>query len=306
MNQILYVEKSKKSGQLQINTAVKIFIIIMIIFGVILIAIGSYKLYNSKVINGKNNPLIEIEQIEEKLKIRVKHNKPIDKIIYSWNQEQENILQGKNRTDIVEAIDWPIGNNTLNIKVIDSKKKETIYQKSYYREDKDIIKPEIEFQVEGSKIIIVAKDETAMSYIMYHWNNEEDTIVEVNEENNKKIEERISILKGENTLTIIAVDQEGNEAKKEQIFRGAKKPNIEITQQNDEIIIKVTDEENLKKIDMNINGSQSSTDPENTGVSLNLKEASFMQKLIPGKNTITITAYSVSGLSEQVTQEITI
>lgn len=306
MNQILYVEKNKKTGKLETKTTVKIFAIIILIFGIILAIFGGYKIYNSVIVEGNKEPKIEVTQIEGRLQIKVVHNKAIDKIIYAWNSEQENVLQGKNRSEIIEQIEEPFGNNTINIKVIDKNKKETTYQKEFYKEEKDIIKPEIDFEVEGSKIKIIAKDETAMGYIMYHWNNEEDTVVEASEENNKRIEERISILKGENTLTILAVDAEGNEAKKEQIFRGAKKPNIEITQQNDEILIKVTDEENLKKIDMNVNGSQSSTDPENSGVSLNLKEASFIQKLIPGKNTITITAYSVSGLSEQITQEITI
>ena len=107
-------------------------------------------------------------------------------------------------------------------------------------------------------------------------------------------------------VTFYTIDEEGNEAKKEQTFKGAKKPNIQVAQENDQITITVTDEENIKKIDMNINGNQLTTDPENTDVPLNLKEAQFVQKLSPGKNTITITAYSVSGLSEQVTQEITL
>ena len=306
MNQILYVEKNKKSGKLETKTAVKIFAIIILIFGIILAIFGGYKLYNSVIIEGKKEPVIEVNQIEEKLQIKVTHNKAIDKIVYTWNSEQENVLQGKNRNEMVEEIEVPFGNNILNLKVIDKNKKETIYQKEFYREEKDTTKPEIEFEVEGSKVKIVAKDETKISYIMYHWNNEEDTIVEVSEENGKRIEERISILKGENTLTIIAVDKEGNETKKEQIFKGAKKPNIQIVQENDQVLITVTDEENIKKIEMNINGSTLSTDPENTDVPLNLKEAQFIQKLSPGNNTITITAYNVSGLSEQKTQEITL
>lgn len=306
MNQILYVEKNKKSGKLETKTVVKIFAIIILIFGIILAIFGGYKIYNSAIVEGKKEPIIEVSEIEGKLQIKVTHDKAIDKIIYTWNSEQENILQGKNRNEIIEQIEEPFGNNTLNIKVIDKNKKETTYQKEFYREEKDIIKPEIEFEIDGSKVKIVAKDETAISYIMYHWNNEEDTVVEVAEENGKRIEERISILKGENTLTIVAVDKEGNETKKEQIFKGAKKPNIQIEKQNDQVLITVTDEENIKKIDMNINGSSLSTDPENTDVPLNLKEAQFVQNLSPGNNTITVTAYNVSGLSEQVTQEITL
>ena len=141
---------------------------------------------------------------------------------------------------------------------------------------------------------------------MYHWNDEEDTIVQVTETNEKQIEEKISILKGENTLTIIAVDEEGNETKKEQIFKGAKKPTIEVVQENDKIKVTIKDEENIQKIEMNINGEILTTDPDNTGEPLNLKEVPLEQQLVPGKNTITITAYSVNGLSEQITKEITL
>lgn len=305
MNQILDVDKKKKSGKLETNKAVKICAIAILVFGIILAIFGVYKIFTT-ISAGKKEPIIEISEVEGKLQLKVVHNKAIDKIIYSWNSEGETVLQGKNRSELVEIIKQPYGNNILNLKIIDQKNKETTYQKEFYKEEKDEIEPEIELEVEGSKVKIVAKDETKISYIMYHWNNEEDTIVQASEENQKQIEEKISILKGENKLTIIAIDEEGNEAKKEQTFKGAKKPNIQVAQENDQITITVTDEENIKKIDMNINGNQLTTDPENTDVPLNLKEAQFVQKLSPGKNTITITAYSVSGLSEQVTQEITL
>ena len=122
----------------------------------------------------------------------------------------------------------------------------------------------------------------------------------------KQIEEKISILKGENKLTIVAVDSSGNEATKEQTFKGVKKPTIQVTQENDELIIKVKDEENIKKIDITLNGQFYSTDPENTGASLNMQEVELRQKLQQGENTITITVYSISGLSEQVTKQVTI
>ena len=305
MNQILDVEKKKKSGKLETNTAVKICAIAILVFGIILAIFGIYKIITA-VSEGKKEPIIEISEVGGKLQLKVVHNKAIDKIIYSWNEEEEIVLQGRNRSEIVETINQPTGNNTINLKIIDKNKKETTYQKELYKEAKDEIAPEIEFEIEGSKVKIVAKDETKMSYIMYHWNDEEETIVPVTETNEKQIEEKISILKGENTLTIIAVDEEGNETKKEQIFKGAKKPTIEVVQENDKIKVTIKDEENIQKIEMNINGEILTTDPDNTGEPLNLKEVPLEQQLVPGKNTITITAYSVNGLSEQITKEITL
>lgn len=304
MNQILFVEKPKKGASLEINRIVKIFAIIIIIFGIILIAKGTYGVINSS--KKGSEPVLSIKQIDANLEINIKHNMVIDKILYSWNNEEEYTLQGKGQTNIIETIELPIGENTLNLKVIDRDNNKFEYSKQFNIADIDTISPEIEFVVEGSKVKMVIKDERELSYIMYRWNEEDNTIVEPREGSKKRIEEKISILKGENTLTIIAVDKAGNETEKKQIFKGAKKPTIETVQENDELVIKITDEENVKKIELNVNGEIFSTDPDNSGVSINMKEVELRQKLTLGENTIIITVYNVSGLSEQVTKQITL
>lgn len=307
MNQILFVEKSKKGGPLEINTIIKIFAIIIIIFGIIITVKGVYGVISSSnKVEAGTEPVVTINEKDGKLELNVIHEKIIDKITYSWNENQEYVLQGKGRNQITETIDIPIGNNILQLTIIDIDKKTVKYSKEYYRAEGDIISPEIEFAVDGSKVKIVVKDETELSYMSYHWNDEDDTVVNAREDSKKQIEEKISILKGENTLTIVAVDAAGNETKKEQIFKGAKKPTIETLQENDELIIKVSDEENIQKIELNVNGEFFSTDYENTGVALNLKDAELRQKLKEGENTIIITVYNVSGLSEQKTEQITI
>lgn len=304
MNQILFVEKPKKGNCLEINSVIKIFTIIIILLGIVLIAKGTYGIINS--FKKENEPVVSIKEIDGEIEIDIKYNKAIDKIVYYWNDEQENTLQGKGQTNITETIELPIGTNVLNLKVIDIDKNKFEYAKQYYKPERDTISPEIEFVVEGSKVKMVIKDETELSYIMYRWNDEDNTIVEPREDSKKLIEEKISILKGENTLTISAVDKSGNETEKKQIFKGAKKPTIETVQENDELVIKITDEENVKKIELKVNGELFSTDPENSGVSINMKEVELRQKLVTGENTITITVYNVSGLSEQVTKQITI
>ena len=306
MNQILYVDKPKKGGSLEINTIVKIFAIIIIILGIILIAKGSYGIFSSyNNLQAGDEPVVSIKEVNGNLQINVIHDKAIDKIIYSWNTGEEYTLQGKGLSNITETIELPVGTNILKLKVIDKNKKEFTYTKECYRTEEDMISPEIEFVVEGSKVKIVVKDETELSYIMYRWNEEDNTVVEPREDSKKQIEEKISILKGENTLTIIAVDAAGNEAEKKQIFKGAKKPTIETVQENDELVIKIKDEENIQKIEMTVNGELFSTDSENTGTPLNIKEVELRQKLVSGENNITITVYNVSGLSEQVTKQIT-
>ena len=170
----------------------------------------------------------------------------------------------------------------------------------------DVTKPEIELLVESSKVKIVAKDETALDYIIYYWNEEDETRVNVREEALKQIEEKIDILKGENTLTIVAVDKAGNETVKEQTFKGVKKPKIDLARSGSELIIKVTDEEGLQKIEYTLNGKYYSTDPQNTGTPLNMKELEIKQPLEQGENKITIKAYNISGLETELSGEATI
>lgn len=307
MNQILYVEKSKKKGSpLDTNIVMKIFAVILIIFALVLIIKGIYSLCKNGNNGNKSIPVVAILQTDDKLNINIKHDKAIDKIIYSWNDEAEKVLQGKGLSEISETIIIPVGTNTLHLKVIDIKGRASTTDKEFILSDEDITSPDIEFVIENSKVKIVAKDETELNYIMYHWNDEDDTIIEAREDSPKQIEEKISILKGENTLTIVAVDKAGNETNKTQVFKGATKPTIEIEQENNELIIKIKDDENIQKIEIDLNGQFYSTDSENTNTPLNMKEIEIRQPLLSGTNTITIIAYNVNGLSEKLTKEVVI
>lgn len=307
MNQILYTNnQKKKGGPLEINTVLRIFAILCILFGLILVGQASFAMLNQKEEISKTVPLVEINQEGASLKVNVKHDKIIDKIVYSWNKNQEVILQGKGRLELEETIDMPIGTNTLVLKVTDIQGKTVSYSQSYELEEGDVINPKIELLVESSKVKIVAKDETQLDYIIYYWNEEDETRVDVREDSLKQIEEKIEILKGENTLTIVAVDKAGNEEVKEQTFKGVKKPKIEATRSGNELIIKVTDEEGIQKIEYTINGVYYSTDPKNTGTPLNIKELEIKQPLQQGENKITIKAYNISGLETEVPADITV
>ncbi len=306
MNQILYTNTPKKSGTLEIKTVLKIFSIACIIFGLILVGQASYAMVTKKGKESQSEPLINVIQSEDILNISIKHDKLIDKIIYSWNNGEEVVLQGKGRKEINENITIPTGTNTLVLKVIDINGKTATYSEMYELQQSDTTKPEIELLVESSKVKIVVKDETALSYMSYYWNNEDETKVEAKEESPKQIEDKIDILKGENTLTIIAVDKAGNETVKEQAFKGVKKPKIELSREGNELIVNVTDEEGIQKIEYTLNGQFYTTDPENTGTALNMKEVEFRQPLSEGENKITIKAYNISGLEEEVSGETTI
>lgn len=312
MNQILYMgSKKKKSAQLDITTVSMIFAVSIIVFGLVLIGQGSLAMFNNGKNENKDNatvPVVSIEKVGKEIKINIQHNKIIDKIIYSWNAKQDNILQGKGRQQIEETISLPVGDSTLKLKVIDIDGIEVSYEKNYTLAASDSTLPEIELTVDSSKVKITAKDETQMAYILYHWNEEEDTKLEAREDSLKLVEEKVSILKGENTLKVTAVDNSGNTATKEQTFKGAKKPTIELSADNinKQLTIKVTDEENIQKIEYTLNGLLYSTDATNTGIALGVKEFEFQQKLEDGSNSITVKAYSTNGLSDEKTTQVNV
>ena len=96
-----------------------------------------------------------------------------------WNNEApETVLQGKGRNNVSEIIDLPMGINILNLKVVDINGKTATYNKQYTLQNGDITAPEIELEQDGSKVKIIARDETALDYMEYYWNEEDSTKVE--------------------------------------------------------------------------------------------------------------------------------
>ena len=306
MNQILFIDKSKKSEGIDIRKTGLISAVVILLFSIVIIGLGILGLIKNIKNQKASEPVVKVMQLDDQVEINITHDKAIDKIIYSWNSEEETVLQGKGRTQITENIDLPVGNNVLQLKIIDIEKKETTFTKTFFVDDVDLKEPEIELTKDESKVKIVVRDNRELAYILYRWNDEDETKIEPRQDSKKQIEEKISVLRGENTLTVKAVDAAGNEKVQTQVYKGAKKPKIEISQEGTEVVIKALDEEEIQKIELTFNGESFSTDSENTGASLNMREAEIRQSLVQGDNTIEVIVYSVNGLYEKVTKTITI
>lgn len=309
MNQILSTNSGKKSKEpLSIKTITRIFAIIIILFGMILVGQGSWAMFNGEESGEvqESVPVVQMVQEGNSLKVTVQHDKAIDRIVYSLNGGQEVVLQGRGRTQIEESIPLEIGDNIIYLTVSDLSGKEVSYDGTYFVEEGDTTPPQIELILEDGRVKISAKDETQIAYILYYWNEEDETRLDARAESPTLIEERLSVLRGENTLTVVAVDTAGNETTEVQTYKGATKPQISLLREGDELIIKVTDEENIQKIEFTLNGVFYSTDANNTGTPLNMKEIEIRQKLNAGTNTITVTAYNVSGLTQEGTGEVTV
>lgn len=297
MNQILFTgDKQAKSN---INNIIRVFCIIIIVFSIFFIIQGTYALVKNKdekSIIKNDMPNITIETQNGNAIINVKHNKSISKVLYSWDNGETMEIDAQNKIELSETVVVPNGDCTLNISVIDSNKIE--YKKQFKIEfdpSIDMVLPEINISAIPGKITIEAKDNVEMAYIIYKWNNEQEVKVEASGEDRKKIVKEIDVKKGSNVLNVTAIDKAGNTKQDKQEIIGTSKPEVSVSKSGADLIIKVTDEDEVTKVEYNFNGTIDTK--ENTGE--NKKQFEFKLEMKKGENVIVIKAYNKSGLVQE-------
>lgn len=299
MNQILDYNPNTRSGKSGgSDNIVRVFAIILIIFAIVLIAVVGYGMFSNKK---KQNDItqqvtyanIEVEKKEAQAVIKVTHDKSIQKLIYSWNTSSERSIKGTDKY-MEETIDIPAGDNTLHIKVIDENGTETTHDEEISSEQGvDIINPVIELSVtEEKKLKIHVTDETGLDFMTYRWNEDEEETIYANE-GSKEIETEIEILKGENDLTVVAVDSSSNTTTESKKFAGVTKPDISVVLSEDgsNIIIKASHENGIESVSFNFNDKDYNVDIGNE----NPNTIEFSQALEVGNNRIIVTVKSVDG-----------
>ena len=308
MNQILMTQMQKEdninknkgyinpNNKITVASAVRLFAILIIIFGIILIGDSVYGIISS-VPKEKDNPSVSTESIGSEAIIKIVTQKPLKQMAYRWGDGEEIIIQGNGTVELETTINIPTGNNILNIKVTDYYGNVTEYQKQYINERTDNTKPTIDISNVGSKLNITATDDTEMSYISYKWNEEEETRVQIAEDAQDKrvLETKIEVMKGQNTLTITAIDKDGNRQTRTETIKGANKPTFTVTSEGNSLIINAKDEEGISKISITVDGVTTDTGDN----PINEKEVSARQELTAGSHTITVKVTNLSGLIEE-------
>ena len=298
MNQILSVERnSKKSSTLDIQTTIKIFSIAIIVMGAILLGNGSYAVYQNvseqKRIEAEKEaarwPEVSFNQVENLVTVLVQNNVPIDKIIYDFNGIDEKTVLGRGQREVETEIEIPVGNNILNMEIIDENGKSTKYNKELEYSNVDMTKPTIELVIVGSKLNITARTETEtlLSYVTYRWNDQEETRIDATGDK-KIIETSIDILQGTNTLTVVAVDANNNTQTQIKEFKGVRKPVINVVQEDDKLAVTITHESSIVDVKIVYNGRNVVLTKDRLGK----PEISLRLSLKDGENTITIEATS--------------
>ena len=298
MNQILATSnptskktKTKRSGgPADIKTIVRVFAIAMLVFGVFMIGTGSYAIYRE---SEANNSEITKPVITEKLNedstaviLTVTHDKAIDRIEYSWNEDEVQTITGNGRKYIEQEIEIPGGTNKLNVRAIDTQGQEISTQREFTAEEI------INLAVSGSKLKITAENETEIAYMTYRWDDEEEQRIDINA---TTVDQEIDIPMGEHNLTVILVDVNNETITKEQKVKGVTKPtiNIETDDAGEYYLITITDETGLERVELNIRGEQRTITVENGE-----KELKYKLQLNEGdENRLEITAYNVDGIA---------
>ena len=306
MNQILSVEAPKKNkkvrggnrGPADIEKILKLFAIVMLIFGIFMISSGSYAMYqNSKNIGSSAKPTIYIEETSATaITIQVSHNKELSKVTYYWNNQEPTEIECKGKKKVEQKIDIPTGKNTLTINAVDVNGLESKTQKQYTVQG-DI---SIDVKVEGNTLKINAEGNEQLSYLTYRWDEEEETRVDIND---NSIETSVSVPVGLHKLTVVVVDTNNKTETVEQEVKGVSKPKVEVTTDgSDYFIIIASDEEGLKKIEFIIN--ETDKNRINLENELPLEERKEFRykyegyKLREGENKIEVRVYNESDISE--------
>ena len=297
MNQILSFRNSEYN-QRQLRKNVKFFAVFSIIFALILIIEGGWKLYknrNSEV--DIDTPVINITKNGSKTILNISSNIGIQKIFYTWNDGIENEIVKGGEKQVVEEISNNIGIYDLNLKVVDSDGNTVTYDpvKIAYEQDdvvdwnvlvaSDKVEPSISLSAVQGKVVIEANDDVLMSYITYSWNGGEEVKVTGLSEDEKNIKAEIDVLKGDNKLLVKAFDKAGNVKEYERDVHGTDGPKIAVKRENDEIIVTVTDEYGITKIEYNFNGE------EKTIENITEKTHEIKLPLVDGENYIIVSAY---------------
>lgn len=266
MNQILSLElnktktKTKTSGPIDIKKIITFFVVILIIFGLVLLAKGAYATYTNSKENEKKQllqtePEVIMTQGDEEITLTVNHDKAITKITYNWNDGQEITINGNNRTSITQSIVLPKGTNKLTIKVTDEIESVATIQKSFTKIEENL---SLSFSLVENKLKIVATDAEDLSYLTYKWNSEEITRIDMEEdaENKRILEAEIEIPEGLNTLTVVATNINGQSKTKTQEIEGVTAPKISVQRDGEYLLINVKDEKIITVINFTLNEQQ--------------------------------------------------
>lgn len=315
LNQILAVEnarnkRKKSSGEpAELGKVVRIFAIIMIIFGISIVASASYSIYkNSTKPASVTRPMIVVTQLtENEVSVRVTDDNPLAIVTYSWNDGEQIPIETNNQNTVEKTLEIPSGDGILKIYAEDIYEQPSTNISSYVLQEQ--IKIEVEKQDPNINIYIESQNGNELSYMTYRWDNEDEKTVDLAGEGYDAEIENIPVPQGDHTLTITVVDVSNYQEQLEQDVQGVQnaqdKPVVEIEKGEDgNFVIKASDEKGIKRVEFLINGSKKYLNYDQVFELEERKHIEYPYPLSDGQNEIIVTVYNEDGVSQEATTTI--
>ena len=316
-----------------ISSVIRVFGIMLIVFGICMIGGASYGLYNTMnqqtpAVNVQAKPVISVDKVQDNNKMLLLNATSeigMKEVVYQWDNQEQVTLNGNGGKYIQKKIQIPTGTNNLTITATDIQGNENTYTEQYKLEGKTSLQA-----ADNGKIQILYKGSIdEISYITYRWDEEDEQTVtqeqlreveqnlqngemqdtetqETNEEsstNNQEDEEsphviyEIEAIGGRHTLTVVVVDNENNTETYTQKTNGVSIPKIEISVNDEQsaFVISLTDDTELQEVIVTINNANYQN--QKFGQKLTGKEFSFEIPLAQGDNTMEVELINSDGQS---------
>jgi len=257
--EVLNQKVKKQKTVLPINGIVIFYAICIIILGICMISGSVYaggKI--NQVAEASIRPEISIERNDDNntITISVTHIRGIQSLVYSWNDEEEIMINGKNKKSVTETIDLIGGENTLKVSAIEENGQKQTLEKTFIVGNI----PEIEIvEAVDDGVKVAAKSEVELDYLEYSWDNQEMQKINF-DDGQKEYEGIISAPRGKHTLKIGVVDKNGMTAEIEREIIGDTEPTVKVQPQlvngRAAFVIDAEDDENILTLEIIHNGGQ--------------------------------------------------
>ena len=148
----------------------------------------------------------------------------------------------------------------------------------------------------ATEITIQVSHNKELSKVSYYWNNQEP--IELECSGKKKVEQKVDLLTGKNTITIIAVDVNGLESKTQKQYEVQGDISIEFQAEGNNIKIKAEGNEQLSYLTYRWD------EEEETRVEINNMQAEESIEIPKGLHKLTVVVVDINNKTETKEQEI--
>lgn len=151
-------------------------------------------------------------------------------------------------------------------------------------------------ETSATAITIQVSHNKELSKVEYYWNNQEP--IELECSGKKKVEQKVDLLTGKNTITIIAVDVNGLESKTQKQYEVQGDISIEFQAEGNNIKIKAEGNEQLSYLTYRWD------EEEETRVEINNMQAEESIEIPKGLHKLTVVVVDINNKTETKEQEI--